>query len=116
MHGAIGLGLVFIGRTLGLSLNPQGVLIGSLLPDLDFLLLVPFVGRQRGHRTAMHSPAFHLIAAYLFRQYGFWSVLAGAMLHLAIDDVHAGKPPGVAWLWPFSKGRIKLLPTWARCS
>jgi len=105
----IGLGLAWIGRRLGLAVDSKGILIGSLLPDADFLFLVPFIGRQRGHRTVTHSPAFHLATGYLFRRYGFWSVFVGAMMHSAIDDFETGKPPGISWFWPISNSRVRLL-------
>jgi len=108
-HGAIGLGLAWIGQKLGVPLDPWGMLIGSLFPDLDFFFLVPLVGRRRGHRTVTHSPVFHLTAGYLFRRCGFWSVFVRAIVHSVTDDVNAGNPAGIAWLWPLWGSRLQLL-------
>lgn len=102
---------IIVGRLLDAKINPIGVMVGSLLPDLDFFLLVPFVGRKRGHRTAMHSPVFHMIMAVLLRRLGMGSVLLGALVHSLIDDFMPGDPPGVAWFWPFSGARFRFSRT-----
>jgi membrane-bound metal-dependent hydrolase YbcI (DUF457 family) len=84
----------------------MGIVLGSVLPDLDFVLLVPLMGRRRGHRTVTHAPAFQLIAAWLLRPFGFWSVFVGQLTHSLADSLGAGHPPGVAWLWPLVWRRI----------
>jgi membrane-bound metal-dependent hydrolase YbcI (DUF457 family) len=98
-----------LGRRIGLRINRTGVMIGSLLPDIDFLILVPWLGRARGHRTVTHSPAWHIITGVVFRRWGIGSFLLGAVLHSIVDDLSLGRPPGVAWLWPFQSSRLHLL-------
>lgn len=90
----------------GWSPRRAGLLLGSVLPDLDFLLLVPLVGRVRGHRTITHAPLFQLLVAWKLRRLGFWSVLLGQLLHSLADSLGEGNPPGVAWLWPIIWRRV----------
>lgn len=102
---------IALGELIGVRFNPIGVFLGSLLPDLDFVLLVPFLGRRRGHRTAMHSPVCSVISALFLRRFGMGSVLLGALAHSLIDDFVPGDPPGVAWFWPFSGARFRISQT-----
>ena len=108
-HGAIAISAALLGRSLKMNIKPLGVIFGSLIPDIDFILFVPFMGRMGGHRTITHSLLFVFLVALLFRKrLGFYSTLIGGFLHLFIDDLNTGIPPGVAWLWPIVPKRIQL--------
>jgi membrane-bound metal-dependent hydrolase YbcI (DUF457 family) len=82
----------------GLRANVPGIIVGSVIPDIDFLFLAPFLGRERGHRTITHAPVFQVVLALVLRRLGFWSVLVGQLAHSVADS--QGSPTGVAWLWP----------------
>ncbi len=99
-HTAVGLCIASVATSRGWRVNLLGLLIGSVIPDLDFVFLVPFMGRKRGHRTVTHAPVFQVLLAWALRRWGFWSVLVGQLAHSLTDSLGAGKPPGVAWLWP----------------
>lgn len=108
-HGALAISALLLGRSLKLNFSPFGLMVGSLIPDIDFILFVPFMGRMDGHRTITHSLLFIFLFAILFRkQLGFFSTLIGGLLHLIVDDLNSGIPPGVAWLWPIIPERIQL--------
>lgn len=108
-HTIVGLHLAGIANHCGWRVNTVGVLLGSVLPDIDFLVLVPFLGRKRGHRTITHAPAFHIILAFVLRRFGFWSVLAGLLSHSITDNLTVrDRASGVAWLWPLVWRRVPL--------
>jgi membrane-bound metal-dependent hydrolase YbcI (DUF457 family) len=91
----------------GLRVNVAGIIVGSIIPDIDFLLLVPFLGRKRGHRTITHAPVFQVLLALALRhRLGFWSVLVGQLAHSMADSQGPGNPSGVAWLWPLVWRRV----------
>jgi membrane-bound metal-dependent hydrolase YbcI (DUF457 family) len=90
----------------GLRVNLAGIVVGSIIPDIDFLLLAPFLGRARGHRTITHAPVFQVLLALALRRLGFWSVLVGQLAHSVADSRGPGKPSGVAWLWPLVWRRV----------
>ena len=100
----------------GTPVDRRGLFIGSLLPDLDFLLL-PFIPRMLSHRTAAHSLAWiTLMAALLQRRFGFGSVWLGGLTHLVADELNScdsrrGHWPRLMWLFPFDLGRRP----WQRC-
>ncbi len=94
-----------IKRCTNINLNLQGVLLGSVLPDLD-LLLLPFGKREHVHRTFSHSPFLVLVAAFLLSsRLPTNAVLCGGVSHLLLDNFWGGDPPGVAWFFPFDKKR-----------
>lgn len=92
----------------GWRLSLRGVVLGSVLPDIDFLLFVPWLGRARGHRTITHAPLVQLGIAWLLRRYGFGAVLLGQVLHSLTDSLGRGTPSGVAWLYPFVRRRLSF--------
>jgi membrane-bound metal-dependent hydrolase YbcI (DUF457 family) len=92
----------------GWRANVRGLLLGSVLPDIDFVLLVPLLGRARGHRTLTHAPMFQLWLAWRLRRLGFWSLLVGQLVHSVTDSLGPGNPAGVAWLWPLVWRRVSL--------
>lgn len=108
-HAACGLALAWLTRPPHHPPQWAGWLIGSVLPDLDFVLLVPLLGRQMGHRTITHAPAFQVGMAWLLRRYGFWAVLGGQLVHSLADSCGHGNPRGVAWFVPFHWNRVDVI-------
>lgn len=101
-HATIALVAVQLAQWSGFRPNERIFVLGSMLPDLDFLLFVPVLGRVRGHRTITHSPVFQIFFAVIFHKYGFGSLLSGMLLHSLVDAFLGRKPStGLAWLWPF---------------
>jgi inner membrane protein len=72
-----------------------GILIGSVLPDLDLLWFYGPGERAVNH----HFYPTHLLWFWLLVALRWRGVALGAILHLALDTV-AG---GIAWLHPFSR-------------
>jgi membrane-bound metal-dependent hydrolase YbcI (DUF457 family) len=107
-HTIVGICLGDVVSACGGRVNRLGLLLGSIVPDLDMIFLVPWMGRERGHRTITHSPVFQVLLAWLLRRFGFWSVLAGQLAHSAADSLGEGHPRGVAWLWPLVWQRVLL--------
>ncbi len=97
-----------IERCTNTRLNLWGVLLGSVLPDMD-LVLLPFGKREHVHRTFSHSPFFALVAARLLSS---WlpanAVFCGGMSHVLVDNFWGGDPPGVGWFFPFDRKRRLL--------
>jgi inner membrane protein len=97
-------------------------LLASVLPDFDMLYFyLVDNGRTLHHDYWTHLPAFWLFAtgmsAVFFRIARLpvpWpavtALLAGVMLHLALDSI-AG---GIAWLYPFHRGKLALIEVPAR--
>lgn len=111
-HALVGVWLAGGMARCGLPVRLPGVLLGSVLPDIDFLLLVPVVGRLAGHRTITHAPVFHIGVALVLRRLGFWSMLAGQLCHSLTDSMGPGKPRGVAWAWPVLWRRVDIIGRW----
>lgn len=109
-HTLVGLGLAGVATVCGARPNLAGIVLGSVVPDIDFLLLVPWMGRERGHRTITHAPVFQVVLAWALRRLGFWSVLGGQVAHSLADSLGPGYPPGVAWWWPLVWRRVCLWP------
>ena len=99
-HAALAFVAVQVAKWSGLRPRENVFFVSSILPDLDFLLLTPILGRVKGHRTITHSPVFQIFFALVFHKFGFWSLLGGMLLHSLVDSVMHGKPPGIAWFWP----------------
>jgi hypothetical protein len=100
----------------GGKVDRRGMFVGSVLPDVDFVLL-PFIPRILSHRTAVHSLSWiTLAAAWLRHRFGFGSVWLGGLTHLVADELNScdrrhGHWPRQMWLFPFDIGR----PPWRRC-
>lgn len=106
-HAIIAFVAVKVTKWSGLPLRENVFIVSSILPDLDFLLFVPIMGRMRGHRTITHSPVFQILLALFFRKIGFWSIFGGMFLHSLVDSVTNRKPSkGIAWFWPFEWERF----------
>jgi len=103
-------------KAAGLPVNQKGIMLGSVLPDADYLL-APFIPRQFSHRTFSHSLLWTALTAILFRRrWGFWSTWLGGISHLAADeynscDTRRGRWPRMMWLFPFDLFRRP----WKRC-
>ena len=93
-------------------LSLPAVMVGGLLPDIDFLLL-PFPWFNQIHRVATHNLWFVLIGACVGagisqgRRRGpvFGGMLLGGLLHLLVDATMDSNPTngiGVALFWPLS--------------
>lgn len=110
-------GHLIVGATLarwlrwhGVPVRTEGVLVGSVLPDIDWLA-VPFASsRQMVHRMGTHSPLALGLAGLLLRRLGTGSVIAGGLSHILIDNWMGGNPPGVGWAYPFVRQRLALGP------
>jgi len=105
-------------RAAGIPVNQRGVLLGSVLPDVDYLL-VPFAPRFAVHRTVTHTLLWTALAAGLVGRLwncGAWSTWLGGLTHLAADELNScdtrhGRWPRIAWLFPFDLWRRP----WKRC-
>ncbi|MEM8653117.1 MAG: metal-dependent hydrolase [Pseudomonadota bacterium] len=79
-----------------------GLLIGSVLPDIDMLWFFFIDGQQTHHHDYItHRPVVWAIAlalAAVIQRPFFVGLGMGGLLHLALDSI-VGK---VAWAWPFS--------------
>jgi membrane-bound metal-dependent hydrolase YbcI (DUF457 family) len=90
------------------------ILIGGVLPDIDFLL-VPFPWFNQVHRVITHNLLFVGIVACVslfintpMPKYRIaLGLMLGGMLHLFVDsclDSNASNGIGVALFWPFHEG------------
>lgn len=95
-----------------------GILIGSLLPDLDHTK--SFLGKKLrfiskplfklvGHRTLTHSLFMIVLGLEMIRLSSYHPMVVGLTLgiisHILLDIL---TPQGVALLYPFSRKRYKL--------
>lgn len=98
--------------------------IGALTPDLDHpksrvsrkLKLVPkVINKIAGHRKLVHSifgaALFSALVVFMLQFVGLQASLAfwffgGFLSHLFLDSL---TPHGIAWLYPFSKKKIRYL-------
>lgn len=89
------------------------ILIGGILPDIDFVLL-PFPWFNQFHRGFSHSlvfiGVFALLAGLVSLPGQKWhtalSLFFGGLLHLLVDaclDTNPSNGIGVAFFWPFSE-------------
>ncbi len=104
-HTLVGLCIAGGAARCGWHINRAGVVLGSVLPDLDILVFVPFLGRMQGHRTITHAPVVQIGLAWLLARFDSGSVLLGMLAHSGVDSVGDGNPRGVAWLWPVVRRR-----------
>jgi len=88
-----------------MGINLPVFVVSTILPDVDFFIFVPFLGKVKGHRTITHSLFFQFVLAVIFKRFGFWSVFGGLFFHSFVDNF-IGKPPGIAWLWPIKWERF----------
>lgn len=109
-HALIGYMVSTVAKHFRINVNRRTFVISSVIPDLDFLLFAPWMGRAQGHRTITHAPMVQILVALFFFRRNFGSALAGLILHSLIDNFTIGKPPGVAWFWPFIRSRIYIGP------
>lgn len=110
-HIIVGAALARWLRERGLPVQTKGVLVGSVLPDVDFFA-VHTLGfpKSEAHRTWTHSPIALLLAGLALRRLGMGSVIVGGLSHILIDNFIGGNPPGVGWAYPLVRGRIPLGP------
>ena len=107
-HAVLGWCVAHVAARRGWQVNILGFVLGSVVPDTDFVTLVPLIGRMKGHRTITHAPAFQLLLAWILRRMGFWSVFGGQVIHSLVDNLWGGDPPGIAWVWPLWGKRIQV--------
>lgn len=101
--------LVGIPLVIMLIISSLGLLLGSLLPDVDSKRsilgrFVPFVEDIIGHRTYTHTIWVALLLsglAYYVDIMFLWMVVVGYIFHIIQDSFSI---QGVDWLYPFGKG------------
>ncbi|WP_299550197.1 metal-dependent hydrolase [uncultured Tateyamaria sp.] len=85
---------------LGATAVFSGVIVGSVIPDVDILWFFLVDGQQTHHHDYLtHRPlvwAVVLLIGVTIRRSVVVGLGLGALLHLALDSI-AGK---VAWAWP----------------
>lgn len=104
-----------------LILLSTSTVLGSLLPDIDHpkSILgrkVPFISapiyRTFGHRSLTHSILFIITCFFVLNLFDFYSIALGLSIgiisHILLDLLCPGS--GVAFLYPFYKKRIQLIP------
>lgn len=106
-HGATAIMLAALDK----RLPPRAVLIGALIPDIDFLAAL-FGRMNEWHRGATHSLAFVATAAVLAmlpsgpRLVRGIAMAVGVLSHLLVDsmlDTNASNGIGVPFFWPVIK-------------
>lgn len=114
-HLTVGAALARWLQRRGVPVQTKGVLLGSVLPDVDFFA-TPYFARTKVHRTFTHSPIALLLAGLVLRRWGIGSVIIGGLSHILIDNFIGGNPPGVGWAFPLTSGRVPLGPhlRWGR--
>jgi membrane-bound metal-dependent hydrolase YbcI (DUF457 family) len=99
------------GKSFG-KLSLTALIIGSVLPDIDFIFLL-FDWFNQVHRVVTHNFFFILLASLLAvlladkgrKQLTGLSLFLGGLLHLMIDSFMDNNPTngiGIASLWPLS--------------
>jgi membrane-bound metal-dependent hydrolase YbcI (DUF457 family) len=94
------------------NISLMALIIGGVLPDIDFLFLF-FDWFNQVHRVFTHNIFFILLASLLTaaladkgkKQVVGFSLLFGGILHLMIDSFMDNNPTngiGIAMLWPLS--------------
>jgi len=113
-HLIVGATLAHWLRRRGVPVQTGGMLVGSILPDIDWFA-VPFASRRLVHRTWSHSPFTLLLAGLVLRRLDTRSVVVGGLSHITLDNWMGGEPPGVGWAYPLVRERHPLGPhfTWA---
>jgi hypothetical protein len=110
-HLTVGAALATWLQRRGMAVRTEGVLVGSVLPDIDFFA-VHYLGfpKTKAHRTFTHSPFALLLAGLALRRLGLGAVVVGGLAHILIDNFIGGNPPGVGWAVPFTSRRVALGP------
>lgn len=100
-----------------LAISVVGVVVGGVLPDIDFAV-VWAPGFNAWHRVVTHNLLVCAVAAVVAAGLGGWrwgragalalgaGVGLGALGHLVVDSMMDTNPSngiGVAWLWPWSE-------------
>ena len=79
-----------------------GILLGSILPDVDLLWFLFVDGGQVHHHTYLtHRPAIWaslLLLGAVLRSKGLLGIGLGSLLHMFLDSVTGA----IAWAWPVS--------------
>ncbi len=102
----------FISGKLVRSLSVPAVILGGVLPDIDFIFIF-FNWFNQVHRVITHNVLFLLFASpvsYIIVSKGrkgpvSLSIFTGGMLHLLIDACMDNNPTngiGLTLMWPFS--------------
>lgn len=103
----------YLATRLGPRVPTSPFLVGSVLPDLDLVLVYGFGIAQHHHSFLTHRPALWLgvlLLGMCLRLPGVATLGCGALLHVALDSV-AGQ---IAWLWPLSDVAVPLVDVPAR--
>lgn len=121
--------IIFLAPTLAIARTPLNILIlgvsillGSLLPDIDHpnsilgrhvLFISKPLYRNFGHRSLTHSVFFVILLVLLFslaqlNLFGL-GLGVGMLSHIILDLCWPGSS-GVAFLYPFYRRRIDLIP------
>lgn len=109
--------VVAVGLHRVIAISIVGLVVGGLLPDIDFAVLwAP--GFNAWHRVVTHNLSFCAVSAGAAAALGGWrwgargalalgsGVGLGALGHLVVDsmmDTNPSNGTGVAWLWPWSE-------------
>ncbi len=116
-HGATGYLLYRLLKMRWPRVMMGSILLGSLLPDIDFLFVILF-GSVKFHRTFTHSLFFVIFIAFIIfltlkknskRRLISLGLLLGGLLHILIDACEDTSPAtgmGIPLLWPFSQRRF----------
>lgn len=95
----------------------RGLLVGSVLPDLDLALTLRYP-RYVAHRTVGHSLLGISAGAWLLRRWGgFWAVWLGGLTHLLADELNGCDTRRGFWsrqMWLFPLDLLRGRP-WRRC-
>lgn len=125
----VGILILFLAPSLSIARTPLNIillsisiLLGSLLPDIDHpqsilgrhvLFLSKPIHRNFGHRTLTHSLFFIFALVLTISLFGFgvfaFGLGVGMLSHVILDLFWPGSS-GVAFLYPFYKRRIDLMP------
>lgn len=117
-------GVIYLCNQFGISTNPvliiSGAIIGGLIPDIDhpksFLgsaiqPISTILMATIGHRTFTHSLLFLILISFFVSLLNIMlgvGIGIGILSHIILDFL-TPKTHGVAFLYPFSKRKIKLL-------
>ncbi|MEP4196579.1 MAG: zinc dependent phospholipase C family protein [Aliishimia sp.] len=95
------------------NLSQRPLLIGSVLPDLDLLLVYVGGVAQHHHNFLSHRPALWIalmIAGFAAQSPWVRALALGAIVHVLLDTV-AGQ---IAWAWPLSSWTMPVVTVPAR--
>ncbi len=103
--------LAYLGGAFFKKLPVPALIIGALLPDIDFMFVF-FPWFDSIHRSVTHSLLFILTGSGVItllprvknKKYFFWGLFLGSALHLLADSMMDGNPGngmGIQLFWPF---------------